>query len=261
MTRSHVLSLCFWVFGCLVLVGACVFRSLPPPSSSHWKSTLTTDLQTWYIILHTRADHPTIEQAIRDTWTQKLSAHERFDFIVGLDQSEPQHDPVQNYLALPVAETFANILRKTLQAWDYMLKTNASWQWTVRTNNGTYFQPQRLRHLPRQNFFGGHITFSDFVGGWFMVFSRDVIERLVAYVQAHPHQVDQTTVGDDVWLSHTVVQQLHVPMVQLDTVYWNNEEPVATLSKTAQAYRLSLPLGPNKTGRVSRFYSLHEQWT
>lgn len=254
MTRDVFLPLCFWILGWLVVVGAWIGG--PSPSLA---SRSNQGLQTWYIILHSRADHPTIEQAVRDTWTCQLSEQERFDFIVGSDQiPHPHHDPLHNYLTLPLAETFANILRKTLEAWDYMLKTDASWRWTVRTNNGTYFQPQRLRDLPPKQFFGGHITFSDFIGGWFMVFSRDVIERLVSYAQAHPYTWQRTTVGDDVWISHTVVRKLRVPMVQLDSVYWIHEEPVDTLSKTGQAYRLSLPLGPNKTGRVPRFYSMDQ---
>lgn len=228
-------------------------RPLPPV----WSNLPDTSIDTWYVVIHRRADHPTIEEAVRKTWTTKLGPNERFDFIVGSDGTDIVHDADQNYLTLPVTEIFEHILHKTVLAWQYMLAVNKSWKWTVRTNNGTYFQPHLLQNLSETNFFGGHMTFSKFIGGWFMVFSRDVIERLVEYAlqnwDALPNQ-------DDVGIASIVTNVLGLPMVDMPGVFWVHEEPVETLPKSGPAYRLSLPLGPEKTGRVPRFYALHEHF-
>ena len=158
--------------------------------------------------------------------------------------------------------------RKTLLSWKWLLEHKPHWQILVRSNNGTYFQETYLQQwLPEKysstpggvitNLFAGPMDFGEasFVSGCAMVFSRDVIERVVTYVfTTDKHVPSEET--DDVALSHIIRDALAIKPQHMQRVDWV-DGPVDVLPKDTWAYRRSQPYGNERC--IHKFQALFKQ--
>jgi hypothetical protein len=228
-----------WPRGC---VQKTVYRNIPCSAP-----------KVWFIIIHTPEMEVT-KRAMQDTWLSDLPATWRYDFIIGGSKSLI-HDSKKHVIVAPCEEVFGNILQKTLLAFRYML--NSDWDFCIRTNNGTYYNPQILQDFlstrDRTCFAGNviynHTHYRPYIMGWNMIMGRQVVRDIVEKGTYYRKP-------DDVYLSHTA-RHCGYEYEELERVAWIKQK-VETLPTDALAYRLTEPLGYERTLRINKFYSLHK---
>lgn len=235
-----------------------------------------------YLMLHTPA-FPEAQKAAEETWLRKLPVGDDYYYLVGRCAQKTPHTLVVN----EIEETFENILKKTICGFESLLK-DPTWWYLLRTNNGTYIEPQAvhdlIKVLPKRQLLAGfykpwsgphyerRYRIYDYktqrvreggkqnglISGWCMLFSRDVIQRIVTYARHHWLQVRG---ADDVWLSQKAQDVLGIRPICLGRQDYIKPMDVYRMIPHRIAYRLSFPYGKDKKERLSKFYKLHEVLT
>lgn len=157
------------------------------------------------------------------------------------------------------------ILTKTLLGWKWLL-TQKDWDVMVRSNNGTYFQPNILRQWLWERYrtkritnlyagFLGEDHSVPFVSGCCMLLSRDVVEKIVSWSNEHPEQLPKDGTFDDVVVSKILINEYNIPPIPMDRADWIGG-PIENLPRNVWCYRLSVPY--DMQIRSFKFHKLHE---
>ncbi len=150
------------------------------------------EAETVFFILGSRAPENEADlQAQKETWLQDLLSTQSYLVLRGSDSASARLEGDE--LLLPVAETYENILMKTILAMRWALE-NSNFEVLIRTNVSTYFPPNKVKELTESvnknaHFFGGYVDtcripdggrsrITEYVTGTGLVLSRATVRIL-----------------------------------------------------------------------------------